>query len=62
MVSPARAAKAVGQIRNTATLVLEQAEARGITPLAAAEELVARRLAGAGGSVDRPLAQTIATR
>ncbi len=58
----ARAAKAVGQIRNTATLVLEQAEARGITPLAAAEELVARRLAGAGGSVDRPLAQTIATR
>ena len=46
-----RAVKAVGQIRDRTTLVLEQAEARGITPLAAAEELVAKRLAGAGDSV-----------
>jgi valine dehydrogenase (NAD+) len=43
----ARAVKAVGQIRDTTTLVLERADARGVTPLAAAEELVAKRLAGA---------------
>jgi glutamate dehydrogenase/leucine dehydrogenase len=48
----ARAVKAVGQIRDTTTLVLERAEARGITPLAAAEELVAKRLARARDSVD----------
>jgi len=42
----ARAVKAVGQIRDTTTLVLERAKVRGITPLAAAEELVAKRLAG----------------
>ena len=47
----ARAVKAVGQIRDTTTLVLERAEARGITPLAAAEELVAKRLAGSRDSV-----------
>jgi glutamate dehydrogenase/leucine dehydrogenase len=47
----ARAVKAVGQIRDTATLVLEGAKARGITPLAAAEELVAKRLARARDSV-----------
>ena len=46
-----RAVKAVGQIRDTTTLVLERAEARGITPLAAAEELVAKRLARARDSV-----------
>jgi glutamate dehydrogenase/leucine dehydrogenase len=46
-----RAVKAVGQIRDTTTLVLERAEARGITPLAAADELVAKRLAKARGSV-----------
>lgn len=49
----ARAVKAVGQIRDTATLVLEGAKARGITPLAAAEELVAKRLARARDSVGR---------
>ena len=48
----ARAAKAVGQIRNTTTTVLERAEARGITPLAAAEDLVAERLAGATDGLD----------
>ena len=47
----ARAVKAVGQIRDTTTLVLERAEARGITPLAAAEEVVAKRLARARDSV-----------
>jgi valine dehydrogenase (NAD+) len=47
----ARAVKAVGQIRDTTTLVLERAEAQGITPLAAAEELVAKRLAKAKDSV-----------
>jgi glutamate dehydrogenase/leucine dehydrogenase len=47
----ARAVKAVGRIRDTTTLVLERAEARGITPLAAAEELVTRRLVGARDSV-----------
>jgi glutamate dehydrogenase/leucine dehydrogenase len=47
----ARAVKAVGQIRDTTTLVLERGETRGITPLAAAEELVAKRLARARGSV-----------
>jgi glutamate dehydrogenase/leucine dehydrogenase len=47
----ARAVKAVGEIRDTTTLVLERAEARGITPLAAAEELVATRLAKARDSV-----------
>jgi leucine dehydrogenase len=46
-----RALKAVGQIRDTTTLVLERAEAQCITPLAAAEELVARRLARARDSV-----------
>ena len=59
----ARAVKAVGQIRDRTTFVLERAEARGITPLAAAEELVAKRLARAGTasvtSSNRPLAQTI---
>jgi glutamate dehydrogenase/leucine dehydrogenase len=47
----ARAVKAVGQIRDTTSLVLERAEVQGITPLAAAEELVAQRLAGAKDSV-----------
>ncbi len=46
----ARAVKAIGQIRDTTTSVLERAEARGITPLAAAEDLVAKRLAGARDS------------
>jgi valine dehydrogenase (NAD+) len=43
-----RALKAVGQIRDTTTKVLERAEERGITPLAVAEELVAERLTRAG--------------
>lgn len=47
----ARAVKAVGQIRDTTTLVLERAKERSITPLAAAEELVAKRLARARDSV-----------
>jgi leucine dehydrogenase len=42
-----RAVQAVGQIGTTTTAVLERAELCGITPLAAAEELVAQRLAGA---------------
>jgi glutamate dehydrogenase/leucine dehydrogenase len=47
----ARAVQAVGQIRTTTTTVLEQAALCGITPLAAAEELVAQRLASASASV-----------
>ena len=48
-----RAVQAVGQIRATTTTVLERAELCGITPLAAAEELVAERLAKAGDRIDR---------
>ena len=48
-----RAVQAVGQIRATTNTVLERAELCGITPLAAAEELVAERLARAGGRLDR---------
>ena len=40
----ADALRAVGRIRETTTTVLERAEVRGITPVAAAEELVAERL------------------
>jgi glutamate dehydrogenase/leucine dehydrogenase len=47
----ARAIQAVGRIRNTTTEVLERAVVCGITPLAAAEELVAKRLARARRSV-----------
>jgi len=43
----ARAWAAVGRISDTTTTVLGRAEARGITPVAAAEELVAERLDGA---------------
>ena len=43
----ARALQAVGRIRETTTTVLGRAEAQGITPVAAAEELVAERLDGA---------------
>jgi leucine dehydrogenase len=49
----ALAVRAVGQIRSTTTKVLERAELCGVTPLAAAEELVAKRLARAEGSVNR---------
>jgi len=49
----ARAAQAVGQIRATTTAVLDRAELCGITPLAAAEELVAERLARARGRADQ---------
>jgi glutamate dehydrogenase/leucine dehydrogenase len=48
-----RAAQAVGRIRATTTAVLERAELCGMTPLAAAEELVAKRLARARDSVER---------
>ena len=48
-----RAVQAVGQIRATTTTVLERAELCAITPLAAAEELVAERLAKAGDRIDR---------
>jgi glutamate dehydrogenase/leucine dehydrogenase len=48
----ARALKAVGQIRDTTIKVLERAEAQSITPLAAAEELVATRLASARGKTE----------
>jgi glutamate dehydrogenase/leucine dehydrogenase len=43
----ARALKAVGQIRDTTTRVLELAEAQGVTPAAVAQDLVADRLARA---------------
>ena len=46
----ARALHAVGRIGATTTAVLERADACGITPLAAAEDIVATRLARAGGS------------
>jgi glutamate dehydrogenase/leucine dehydrogenase len=46
-----RALDAVGQIRATTTAVLERAASCGVTPLAAAEALVAKRLAGARESV-----------
>jgi valine dehydrogenase (NAD+) len=45
----ARATLAVGQIRSTTTRVLDRAESCGVTPLVAAEELVAERLAKAVG-------------
>jgi valine dehydrogenase (NAD+) len=48
-----RAVQAVGQIRATTATVLERAASCGITPLAAAEELVAKRLAEASGGVVR---------
>jgi glutamate dehydrogenase/leucine dehydrogenase len=52
---PAHAVHAVGKIRGTTTAVLDRADLCGITPLAAAEELVAKRLATAraSGSTDR---------
>ena len=40
----ARAFQAVGRIRETTAAVLGRAEAQGVTPVAAAEELVAERL------------------
>jgi glutamate dehydrogenase/leucine dehydrogenase len=46
----ARAAQAVGRIGATTTAVLDRAASSGITPLAAAEALVAERLAGAAGA------------
>ena len=49
----ARAVEAVGEIRGTTIAVLTRAELCGITPLAAAEELVDKRLARATGNVDR---------
>jgi glutamate dehydrogenase/leucine dehydrogenase len=49
---PEGALKAVRQIGDTTTGVLERAAARGITPLAAAEELVAKRLAEDKDGVD----------
>jgi glutamate dehydrogenase/leucine dehydrogenase len=42
-----RAVQAVGQIRATTATVLESAASCGITPLAAAEEMVAKRLTSA---------------
>lgn len=42
-----RALEAVGRIAGTTTAVLERAEAAGVTPLAAAEEIVDQRLARA---------------
>jgi glutamate dehydrogenase/leucine dehydrogenase len=47
----ARALRAVGRIRDNTIRVLERADAQGITPLAAAEELVAKRLTKARGSL-----------
>jgi len=47
----ARAMRAVDQIGVTTTAVLDRSELHGTTPLAAAEELVAQRLAMARGTV-----------
>jgi leucine dehydrogenase len=55
---PERALKAVSQIRDTTTRVLERAEARGITPLAVAEEVVATRLARARDRVGHSIEPT----
>jgi leucine dehydrogenase len=49
----ARAMQAVSQIRSTTTAVLDRAESCGITPVAAAEALVAERLAMARDGADR---------
>jgi glutamate dehydrogenase/leucine dehydrogenase len=57
----ARALKAVGQIHHTTTRVLERADAQGITPVAAAEEMVAGRLARARELVDLPLESSAAS-
>jgi glutamate dehydrogenase/leucine dehydrogenase len=43
-----RAQLAVARIGETTTMVLQRADRHGITPIAAAEQLVAERLAGAG--------------
>jgi valine dehydrogenase (NAD+) len=58
---PARALKAVGQIRDTTTSVLERADSQGITPLAVAEELVERRLARARDSLAHSIESTAGT-
>jgi glutamate dehydrogenase/leucine dehydrogenase len=58
----ARALKAVSQIHDTTLRVLERAEAQGVTPEAAAEELVARRLARAGDDVDASFDATAGVR
>jgi len=50
----ARALKAVGRIAETTTRVLERSVVRGITPLAAAEELVAQRLDEARNGLGHP--------
>jgi glutamate dehydrogenase/leucine dehydrogenase len=55
---PERALKAVSQIRDTTTRVLERAEARSITPLAVAEEVVATRLARARDRVGHSIEPT----
>lgn len=52
---PARALRAVGRIRDTTTTVLERARDRGITPVTAAEQLVAERLAAASDGPGRPI-------
>ena len=49
----ARAVQAVAGIRDTTTAVLDRADSCDITPLAAAEEVVATRLASARCGVDR---------
>jgi glutamate dehydrogenase/leucine dehydrogenase len=54
----ARALKAVSQIHDTTLRVLERAESRGVTPEAAAEELVARRLARASDNIDASIEST----
>ena len=54
----ARAWNAVHRIHDTTIRVLERAEAQGITPVAAAQELVARRLASARDGVDLSMEST----
>ncbi len=53
----ARALHAVGRIGATTTAVLERAASCAITPLAAAEEVVAQRLARASGAPVGPIEQ-----
>ncbi len=54
----ARAFKAVGRIGETTTDVLERSETRGITPVAAAEELVAKQLDRARDDLLQPIGPT----
>ncbi len=55
----ARAMRAVDRIGQTTTTVLARAEERHITPVAAAEQLVAERLEGTGKGSGHPMTPTL---